>query len=72
MISKVPNYIMETNFLINKVKNRNKLFFTSCLYCTSMDEVSPKHGRSLLNYINFKSCMSLEKEFCYDPPGGST
>jgi hypothetical protein len=34
LVSKVPNFYMETNFLINKVKNSGKFLFTSCLLDT--------------------------------------
>jgi hypothetical protein len=37
LVLKVLNYPMVINFLINKVKNKGKFLFTSCLSRTSMD-----------------------------------
>jgi hypothetical protein len=40
LVSKAPNFVFGTNFLINKVKNRGKFLFTSCFPGTSMSHTS--------------------------------
>jgi hypothetical protein len=59
LVSKVPNYFMRSNFLINKVKNRRIYLFISCLPSTSMG-VSSSKGMgtpSLANTINKNYCV---------------
>jgi hypothetical protein len=45
LISRLPNYCVEPNFLNNKVKNRGKFLFTTCLHGTNMGISSPKGNR---------------------------
>jgi hypothetical protein len=42
LVSKVRNCLTETNFLINKVRNRGNFLFTSCLPSTNMGISLPK------------------------------
>jgi hypothetical protein len=42
LVLKVLNYPMVINFLINKVKNKGKFLFTSCLPSINMGVSSPK------------------------------
>jgi beta-glucosidase/6-phospho-beta-glucosidase/beta-galactosidase len=62
LVSKVPNYPIESNFSMKKVKNRGMFLITTCLHGTSMGESSPKGSISHYHSPGSGSAKKILKE----------